>query len=80
MTEAEEIERFIAEHGVTACPTVYAVATQAGVDNEAGRDTSKRPDNKRTKGGPHAWRLTIWKKRQNSRSYRAGDRGPRLPA
>lgn len=29
MSEAEEIARFIAERGVTHCPTVYLTATQA---------------------------------------------------
>ncbi len=31
MSEADEIARFLAEHGVTRCPTAYAVETQAGV-------------------------------------------------
>ncbi len=35
MSEADEIARFLAEHGVTRCPTAYAVPTQAAKETAA---------------------------------------------
>ena len=40
--EAAEVARFIAEHGVTRCPTAYAAATQAFRDDSNALAASKR--------------------------------------
>ena len=62
LSEAEEIARFIAEHGVTRCPVAFAAETQAWLNKECS-DLRKRTGKWVSPGGRNHRSITRFRRK-----------------